>query len=156
MRTLGNKSYDLPWILKYLLTETSCALLSIIPTQLLRIFQQGHSLKSLMILVTDMLPASFAEHRGTTVAPSVLNDKNLEAPSLYFEDIRECDFVIDFEEHSKEHLVNNGTNGQWETIVNTPFLDASMSPSLYRALYIPWISQLKNHFSDYKMYRRMA
>lgn len=109
-----------------------------------------------MFLFADMLPAPFAAHRGTAVASLALNDKNMEAPSLYLEDIQECDFVIDFEHSKRERLVSHGNISQWETIVNYPFLDASLSPSLYRAFYIPWISKQKNYFGDYKMYRRVS
>ena len=35
-----------------------------------------------------------------------------------------------------------------------PFLDSAASPSLTRALYVPWLSARKNRWADYVLYER--
>ena len=43
---------------------------------------------------------------------------------------------------------------EWRRALAVPFLDSAASPSLTRALYVPWLSARKNRWADYVLYER--
>ncbi|GMH39181.1 hypothetical protein BSKO_07079 [Bryopsis sp. KO-2023] len=111
------------------------------PAYRLQFLKQGFS---------GLLPAPF---ESTSASPPLLNDKNIEAPSLYH-NLDDCHFLIDFEVQGRALLKAQDDNIEWVAIVEKPFLENSLSPKLFRALYIPFVSQEKNHFGRYVLYER--
>ncbi|CAL1694092.1 unnamed protein product [Somion occarium] len=115
-----------------------------------------------------MLPAHFLETKyesglmgrvkGTRAVPSGLNDLNEEAPEFYV-DVSSCDYLVDldFPLHPRESLheprysVDEQT---WDRVTCQKFLDASHSPLLTRALWMPgarW--QQANEYGEYCLLR---
>ena len=47
-----------------------------------------------------------------------------------------------------------GDGHRWEKIGSVPFVDATLSPALPRALYIPFLSQHSNKWMEYVLLQR--
>lgn len=85
-------------------------------------------------------PYSNSEN-ATTVIHSYFNDKNQEAPSVYF-DINKCHFLIDLDlgRETKLEPIYAKKRDRWKVVKSVPFLNAEKSNSFFRAFYIPFLS----------------
>lgn len=66
-----------------------------------------------------------------------------------------CTHVVDLElpgDDPAEHLSRH--EATWRVVAREPFLDASHSPALARALFIPWWSPRRNTYADYVLVER--
>lgn len=99
------------------------------------------------------LPKHFGSGKNaTSVVPDRMNDRNLEEPSRYV-DIAQCHYLVDLDlpvETPREPRYAAATD-QWETIFSVPFLDAARSPRLWRAFYVPFLSDDRCRFAEYKL-----
>lgn len=98
-----------------------------------------------------MLPAYFDESaNGTTVVHEYFNDLNQENEAMYF-DYEKCHFLLDLDAGEATELepkyVKNTKD--WMIYKAIPFLDAANSQAIYRAFYIPYIS---NRFVKYAQF----
>ncbi|KAN0049917.1 hypothetical protein ACTA71_003015 [Dictyostelium dimigraforme] len=96
------------------------------------------------------LPKPFSTlPNGTAIIPTNMNDQNKQEFDRYIKP-NECSYIIDFDSptQQEEHYVNDTLN--WKVIYSTKFLDAAASTSsLYRAFWIPKLSNQKNVYNYY-------
>jgi len=77
-----------------------------------------------------------------------MNDKNMEEDSRYFS-LSKCHYVIDKHFHVID-IWDRYPEKQWRQIISYPFLDQENSPyPLFRAFYIPVLSQRANGWGNY-------
>jgi len=69
---------------------------------------------------------------------------------------RSCDFFIGLAEHREGPAAwwAEDPSSSWRRIASLPFVDASLSPLLPRALYIPYLSRLRNRWMQYVLLQR--
>uniref|UniRef100_A0A8C4EK83 Mannosyltransferase n=1 Tax=Dicentrarchus labrax TaxID=13489 RepID=A0A8C4EK83_DICLA len=87
---------------------------------------------------------------ATQIIPAHMNDQNLEEPTRYT-DIRQCHYLVDLDTDEETPLEPrySANKEEWNTIAYKPFLQTSRSSSLFRAFYIPFIS---DHHTTYRRY----
>lgn len=86
---------------------------------------------------------------ATQMIPANMNDQNLEEPSRYV-DLRQCHYLVDLDIEEEAPLEPRySTREDWNIIAYKPFLQASRSSSIFRAFYIPFIS---DHHTTYRRY----
>lgn len=69
-------------------------------------------------------------------------------------DVSKCHYFVDldFEEQAEPHYAK--MSDDWEVIYQAPFLDAAKSTNaLYRAFYVPFLSEKHNKFNNYYVLR---
>ena len=98
-----------------------------------------------------LLPRHFDDAAGgTRAAPRQLNDDNREEPENYWSSAEKCEYAVTLQDGDTwldgEVL---GSKKDWEIVAEKDFLDASKSPPLTRAFYIPTISPKKNTWMKY-------
>uniref|UniRef100_A0A3Q3E8Q8 Mannosyltransferase n=1 Tax=Hippocampus comes TaxID=109280 RepID=A0A3Q3E8Q8_HIPCM len=97
------------------------------------------------------LPKPYASGpRATQLIPADMNDQNLEEPSRYV-DIRHCHYLVDLhtEEETPREPRYAANKEEWNIIAYKPFLQASRSSPIFRAFYIPFLS---DHHTTYRRY----
>jgi len=105
-----------------------------------------------------LLPFDF---NGTNNGSLELNDLNLEAGGSYIKDPRLCQFVVqqieklDYLSLNSPSVALKGVDGRWKAVAEHKFLDASRSPVLTRALYIPFLGEKKNSFHTYAIFQKL-
>ncbi|XP_015238314.1 PREDICTED: alpha-1,2-mannosyltransferase ALG9 [Cyprinodon variegatus] len=87
---------------------------------------------------------------ATQIIPANMNDQNLEEPSRYV-DIKTCHYLVDLETDEEAPLEPrySAIKEEWTVIAYKPFLQASRSSPIFRAFYIPFIS---DHHTTYRRY----
>lgn len=88
----------------------------------------------------------------TRIIPSHMNDMNKEEISRYVP-LSTCDLLID-SAYSQEYgrdLPYSRNTAQWSTVGSLPFLDSSRSSSIFRAFYIPILSEKYCKYIDYNL-----
>lgn len=103
-----------------------------------------------------MLPAYFTENEnGTTIIHSHFNDRNKENVAMYF-DYTKCHFLIDLDLERYTDLEPNyaGKLKDWIIIKSLPFLNTEKSHSIYRAFYVPFVSEKYIQYSDFYLLQR--
>lgn len=99
-----------------------------------------------------LLPAPFNPRAGgTSAAPAVLNNENRHEPLLYVEDVKDCKYLVDFEMPKSDSLRSLHPDILWEVVASEDFVEASLSPALTRALYIPLVSKRMNAVGKYML-----
>ncbi|XP_044312253.1 alpha-1,2-mannosyltransferase ALG9 isoform X2 [Varanus komodoensis] len=97
------------------------------------------------------LPKPFAKGPAATrMIPTDMNDQNQEEPSRYF-DISKCHYLVDLDtpsEAPREPRYAANTDA-WMSIAYKPFLDSSRSSKLFRAFYIPFLSDQYTTYMNY-------
>jgi alpha-1,2-mannosyltransferase len=58
---------------------------------------------------------------------------------------------LDFAEQKEPHYAK--MTDEWEVIYQVPFLDAAKSKTIYRAFYVPFLSEKHNKFNNYYLLR---
>jgi len=101
------------------------------------------------------LPRSFdPPPNGTWTIPSHMNDLNLEETSRYAS-LNDCHFIVDLDTRQSTDLEPHFDQmKEWESAFHTSFLEASESPQLFRAFYIPWLSEKYISTISYTLYKR--
>ncbi|KAK5887519.1 hypothetical protein CesoFtcFv8_016117 [Champsocephalus esox] len=97
------------------------------------------------------LPQPYAsDPLATRLIPAHMNDQNLEEPSRYM-DLRQCHYVVDLDTEEETPLEPRYAlnKEEWNVIAFKPFLQASRSHPLFRAFYIPFVSE---HHTTYRRY----
>lgn len=88
----------------------------------------------------------------TRIVPSHMNDQNKEETSRYVA-LSACDLLIDSdysEEHGRDLPYSKNTE-HWSKLGSLPFLDSSRSSSLFRAFYVPGLSEKYCTYIDYNL-----
>ncbi|GAB6028988.1 mannosyltransferase [Chamberlinius hualienensis] len=102
------------------------------------------------------LPKMYAKHpNATSLIPEHMNDQNLEEPSRYVA-VEECHYLIDLDVASTNAMEPRYSKKvtEWSVISSTPFLIASESTSsIFRAFYIPWLTEQKCSYANYILLR---
>ncbi|GAB5370131.1 hypothetical protein AAMO2058_001465500 [Amorphochlora amoebiformis] len=102
------------------------------------------------------LPQMYLEMPSVLDATSAVrdhfNDMNREEPTRYTSE-NECDYVVDLELSDQKEKEWSEQEG-WKIVADLPFLDASKSPSLSRAFYIPGYSAYRNMWARYLVFAR--
>ncbi|XP_066915895.1 alpha-1,2-mannosyltransferase ALG9-like [Clytia hemisphaerica] len=93
---------------------------------------------------------------ATKIIPRNMNDMNKEEFSRYI-NVEKCHLLIDLDlptasEHEKNY---SQIKNKWQIIYSKKFLDASRSHQLYRAFYVPFLSEKHCTFVDYNILRRI-
>lgn len=103
-----------------------------------------------------MLPNYFKEgEEGSKHVSPYFNDQNKENEEIYF-DPSKCHFLFDYDSGRYTDLEPNYSNRkkEWEVLRTVPFLDSSNSHQLFRAFYIPFLSERKVVYRDYNILMR--
>eukprot|EP01116_Phalansterium_solitarium_P024330 TRINITY_DN8892_c0_g1_i1.p1 TRINITY_DN8892_c0_g1~~TRINITY_DN8892_c0_g1_i1.p1 ORF type:complete len:638 (+),score=175.74 TRINITY_DN8892_c0_g1_i1:126-1916(+) len=98
------------------------------------------------------LPQPFGDVNATWRIPPNMNDANREEMSRYVE-LSSCDYFVDFEFPGQTEA-RLSEDPQWSVAFKEPFLDASSSPSLYRAFYVPFVTPKRVVYRDYTIFKR--
>jgi alpha-1,2-mannosyltransferase len=109
---------------------------------------------------TGQLPQPFAPvdaatgRSGTAVELPHFNDENREEASRYAP-VEACDFIVDLDlvGQVEERFYNHP---DFLLVHSEKFLDATRSPQLTRAFWIPYLSQQRNIFRPYQLFRRKS
>lgn len=80
------------------------------------------------------------------------NDRNEDEPTRYIS-LSDCHFVLDLDYHENREKLFPSNN--WELLSSFPFIDASRSPTLARAFYIPFYSSKKNSYYSFFLLRNV-
>lgn len=88
----------------------------------------------------------------TRIIPSHMNDMNKEETSRYVS-LSTCDLLIDsaYSEEYGRDLAYSRNTAQWSPLGSLPFLDSSHSSSLFRAFYIPILSDKYCKYINYNL-----
>ncbi|KAJ1640592.1 Alg9-like mannosyltransferase family-domain-containing protein [Pavlovales sp. CCMP2436] len=100
-----------------------------------------------------ILPQPFAAHNGTHALPLHMNELNREEPSRYVP-TSACHYLLTLEGSDEARALSRGA--QWETALRAPMIDAARSPTLTRALWIPWVSARKNAYGSLALMKRVG
>ncbi|KAM3830557.1 alpha-1,2-mannosyltransferase ALG9 isoform 4-T4 [Vipera latastei] len=97
------------------------------------------------------LPKPFAKGPGATrLIPTDMNDQNREEPSRYF-DLSKCHYLVDLDspDEAPREPRYAANREEWITIAYKPFLDSLRSSRLFRAFYIPFLSDQQTKYMNY-------
>ncbi|XP_058808274.1 alpha-1,2-mannosyltransferase ALG9 isoform X2 [Phymastichus coffea] len=99
------------------------------------------------------LPQPFADDvNATSIIQSNFNDINEEEPSRYF-DVEKCHFILDLDLNKEtigEPNYSRQTN-RWIIIKSSKFLNAANSHMLFRAFYVPFVSDNYCTYGSYNL-----
>lgn len=100
-----------------------------------------------------ILPAYYKN--GTMIEHEYFNDKNEEHNFMYF-NYEKCDFLLDLDTGRYTDLEPNysGRLKEWTIVKTLPYLDATQSHSLFRAFYIPYLSDYFVKTADFNLLKR--
>jgi alpha-1,2-mannosyltransferase len=92
----------------------------------------------------------------TSHVPQHMNERNAEEPTRYVNDVStSCDYIVDLDLVHQNEPHYNLQHEQWRVLFSAPFLDATHSPALPRAFYIPFYSAQRNTFAPYQVLKRI-
>lgn len=104
-----------------------------------------------------MLPAPYSQgDNATKIIHDHFNDKNEEVESLYFE-LHRCHFMLDLDlgkETSLEPIYAKQVD-KWKFVKGLPFLNAEKSHPLFRAFYIPFLSQQYVTYGNFTLLQKV-
>ena len=89
---------------------------------------------------------------GTRTIRPNFNDLNKEETDRYW-DPANCDYMVDsdYSEFSTHDRPYSKMKDIWSVVYTSRFLDASKSPSLLRAFYVPFLSERFCTYVDYNL-----
>lgn len=102
----------------------------------------NYRLRFLKSEFTGILPAYYTEaSNGTTIVHNYFNDLNQENQAMYF-NYTKCHFLFDLDIGNATDLEPKYVENtkEWTVLKALPFLNAERSRAIYRAFYIPFIS----------------
>lgn len=117
---------------------------------------QNYRIRFLKSEFKGMLPNYFKEtEEGSKFVDSYFNDMNKENEAIYFNETR-CHFLFDYDSGRYTDLEPNyaGRKKDWEVVKTVPFLDATESHRIFRAFYIPFLSESHVVYRDFNILRR--
>ncbi|XP_030076609.1 alpha-1,2-mannosyltransferase ALG9 isoform X2 [Microcaecilia unicolor] len=97
------------------------------------------------------LPKPFAKGpMATRITPADMNDQNREEPSRYV-DLSKCHYLVDLDSATEtlREPRYSAKKDEWKVIAYKPFLDSSRSSKLFRAFYVPFLSDWYTVYSNY-------
>ncbi|XP_042329994.1 alpha-1,2-mannosyltransferase ALG9 [Sceloporus undulatus] len=97
------------------------------------------------------LPKPFAKGpMATRIIPADMNDQNQEEPSRYL-DISKCHYLVDLDTPTEAPREPRyaANKDEWISIAYKPFLDSSRSSKLFRAFYVPLLSDQHTTYMNY-------
>ncbi|XP_041749319.1 alpha-1,2-mannosyltransferase ALG9 isoform X2 [Coregonus clupeaformis] len=96
------------------------------------------------------LPQPYADGPlATQTVPAHMNDQNLEEPTRYV-DVHQCHYLVDLDlETSAPREPRYADNTDWSVIASKPFLNAARSSPLFRAFFIPFLSEQHTTYTRY-------
>ena len=104
------------------------------------------------------LPRHYLENNefSTKFIHNDFNDQNLEEVSRYV-DIKKCDFLIDsdFEQYQGRDVPYSRQPNEWSIVSSRRFLDATNSHSIFRAFYVPFLTEKYCRFINYNLLLRV-
>lgn len=103
-----------------------------------------------------MLPFYYADgENGTQILHPYFNDKNNEDERSYF-NYNNCDFLVYFDEGKYTELEPNYSKfiKDWTTYKTLPFLIQDNSHKLFRAFYIPFLTDSYTTYGDFNLLKR--
>lgn len=98
------------------------------------------------------LPQPFLVVNGTSAPRSGFNDVNAEEMDRYV-NIEDCDYVIDLDLDGQEeprYALDDTWNSTWQA----DFLDARRTSTIFRALWVPILSDKKVEYAQYHVLKR--
>jgi alpha-1,2-mannosyltransferase len=92
---------------------------------------------------------------ATWTIPSEMNDMNQEEPGRYV-NISSCQYLVDLDKASTSEEEPNFSQmvHEWKIVASVPFLDSSRSNVLYRAFYVPVVSEKEVVYGSYNLLQR--
>ncbi|KAF5295400.1 hypothetical protein FQA39_LY13061 [Lamprigera yunnana] len=100
-----------------------------------------------------VLPVPYSElENGTMIVHNHFNDKNEEEKSVYF-NINKCHFLLDLDLDKSSELepIYARKTDKWIVIKSLPFLNAEKSNSIFRAFYIPFLSDQYIRYGNFSL-----
>lgn len=104
-----------------------------------------------------ILPAYFSEvENGTQISHDYFNDMNQENEYMYF-NYDKCDFLLDLDIGRYTNLEPNyaSRTKEWALVKSLPFIDAQESHTLFRAFYIPFVSDYFIKMGNFNLFQRI-
>ena len=98
---------------------------------------------------------------STRKTRSTFNDLNLQEGNRFVQDpTLECDYIVDQTVHIDDQTDLEPDFGRinsdvWKPIFSLKFLDAKRSPRLFRAFYVPFLSESKCIFNNYTLFKNI-
>ncbi|CAD5122594.1 DgyrCDS11006 [Dimorphilus gyrociliatus] len=98
------------------------------------------------------LPKYFESENPTSSIPSHMNDMNLEEPTRYI-NVSKCHYLVDLDVPTESKLEPRYSlqTKQWKVLYSGDFLFSSGSSSLFRALYVPFLTSKKVKYIKYNL-----
>lgn len=114
-------------------------------------------MKLIALFLQGILPKPFPSlpiPNASRVVPTDMNDMNREEPSRYV-DVSSCDFLIDFDNGETAAMEPKyaADTDRWELAFSSRFLIASQSHRLFRAFFIPFVSESHCVYGSYQLLR---
>lgn len=103
-----------------------------------------------------MLPAYYDENENaTSMVHDYFNDLNLGNPAMHF-NYTKCHFLFDLDLGRETELEPNYAKNtkDWTILKSLPFLNAEKSQSIYRAFFIPFISDRYVEYGQLNLLKR--
>ena len=89
---------------------------------------------------------------ATKVVSPHFNDRNKEEPSLYFDDVTKCDFLVDLQTGRQTELEPDYLAKYpdvFDLELSYDYLDATNSHKFYRAYFVPYFGWQNCKYSKY-------
>lgn len=106
---------------------------------------------------SGMLPMYFAEGENSTkLEHSYFNDRNQEDERIYFP-YENCNFLIDFDDGKYSDLqpAYSRRTEEWQILKSLPFLVQNRSHRLFRAFYIPFLTDEYISYGSFNLLQRI-
>lgn len=103
-----------------------------------------------------ILPAYYDESaNGTKISHDYFNDMNQENDAMYF-NYEKCQFLFDLDVGKETALEPNYSKNtkEWTIMKSIPFLNADKSQAIYRAFFIPYISNRYVEYGQFNLLKR--
>lgn len=103
-----------------------------------------------------MLPTYYEEsENGTKIVHNYFNDLNQENEAVYF-NYTKCHFLFDLDTGKETELEPNYAKNtkEWTVLKGLPFLNAEKSQAIYRAFFIPYISDKYVEYGQFNLLKR--
>ncbi|TRY79306.1 hypothetical protein TCAL_06056 [Tigriopus californicus] len=101
------------------------------------------------------LPATYSSHvNGTYETRNIFNDLNQEEMDRYT-NIEDCDYLVDLDnEKESEFEPNYSQFPDWTVVHSFPFIDNEKSNGLFKAFYVPILSEQVTFYHNYNILKR--
>ncbi|XP_062521417.1 alpha-1,2-mannosyltransferase ALG9-like isoform X2 [Corticium candelabrum] len=118
-----------------------------------------HSDRIQVQFIRSSFRGQLPKHYGhaTWIMPSEMNDMNREEPGRYV-DVSKCQYIVDWDNRAASVDEPNYSlaTTEWKVVASAPFLDAGRSSSLYRAFYVPGLSEDTTVYGSYNLLQQIT